>query len=142
MKERPNSEDVIHWVAHSNIRDLALAIRDHARADALPQRWANALQEAGCNDEDLLDSCRRGDPDIDGVWVLKVLLGKSEASGNTPHPPLAGGESRKIPVGTGRGRKPNASSDGFNEKDQPAHPPRPRSYGERSPGPATRGPGG
>ena len=36
---------------------------------------ARALQEAGCANADLLDSCRSGDPDIDGVWVLQVLLG-------------------------------------------------------------------
>src|SRR5688572_8198397 len=32
--------------------------------------------EAGCSNADLLDSCRTGDPDIDGKWVLQVLLGK------------------------------------------------------------------
>ncbi|WP_162271911.1 hypothetical protein [Gemmata sp. SH-PL17] len=37
---------------------------------------ADALQEAGCTNADLLDSCRTGDPDIDGAWVLQVLLGK------------------------------------------------------------------
>ncbi|MCI0704409.1 MAG: hypothetical protein L0241_25405 [Planctomycetia bacterium] len=37
---------------------------------------ADALEEAGCTNTDLLDSCRTGDPDIDGVWVLRVLFGE------------------------------------------------------------------
>jgi hypothetical protein len=66
------------WLAWNNhaARDLALAIRDHGRTDAFPI-LADALQEAGCTNADLLDSCRTGDPDIDGVWVLRVLLGES-----------------------------------------------------------------
>ena len=67
--------DVKHWMKSSNVRDLALAIRDHGRADAFPA-LADALQEAGCANADVLDSCRRGDPEIDGVWVLRVLLGE------------------------------------------------------------------
>jgi hypothetical protein len=55
--------------------DLALSIRDHGRTDASPI-LADALQEAGCSNADLLDSCRTGDPDIDGAWVLQALLGK------------------------------------------------------------------
>jgi hypothetical protein len=38
---------------------------------------ADALQDAGCTNADLLDACRTGDPDIDGKWVLQVLLGKT-----------------------------------------------------------------
>ena len=64
------------WLASNNntARDLALSIRDHGQTGAFPI-LADALQEAGCTNADMLDSCRTGDPDIDGVWVLRVLLG-------------------------------------------------------------------
>jgi hypothetical protein len=77
-KTAPSTSDVALWLAFNNhtARDLALAIRDHGRSDAFPI-LADALQEAGCTNTDLLDSCRTGDPDIDGKWVLRVLLGES-----------------------------------------------------------------
>jgi hypothetical protein len=77
FKTAPSTSDVAHWLAFNNhtARDLALSIRDHGRSDAYPI-LADALQEAGCTNADLLDSCRTGDPDIDGKWVLHVLLGK------------------------------------------------------------------
>jgi hypothetical protein len=64
------------WLAANNstARDLALSIRDEGRANAFPI-LADALQDAGCAHPDLLDACRTGDPDIDGRWVLQVLLG-------------------------------------------------------------------
>ncbi|VTR96717.1 Uncharacterized protein OS=uncultured bacterium PE=4 SV=1 [Gemmata massiliana] len=66
--------EVAHWLAFNSnaARDLALSIRDHSRTDAFPI-LADALQDAGCTNADLLDSCRTGDPDIDGSWVLRVL---------------------------------------------------------------------
>jgi hypothetical protein len=75
---RPDRSDVALWLAFNNhtARDLALSIRDRGQTDAFPI-LADALQEAGCANADLLDSCRTGDPDIDGVWVLRVLLGES-----------------------------------------------------------------
>jgi hypothetical protein len=76
-KKAPDEGDVAKWLAWNNntARDLALSIRDHGRTDGFPI-LADALQEAGCTNADLLDSCRTGDPDIDGVWVLRVLLGE------------------------------------------------------------------
>ena len=70
--------DVKLWLAWNNhtARDLALSIRERGQTDAFPI-LADALQEAGCTNADLLDSCRTGDPDIDGAWVLQVLLGKA-----------------------------------------------------------------
>lgn len=65
----------------SAVRNLALAIREKGQTDAFPI-LADALEEAGCDNQDMLDSCRRGDPDIDGVWVLQVLLGKKPAGAN------------------------------------------------------------
>lgn len=77
-KKAPAKKHVKLWLASNNhtARDLALAIRDHGRSDAFPI-LADALQEAGCTNADLLDSCRTGDPDIDGKWVLRVLLGET-----------------------------------------------------------------
>ena len=74
----PTEPDVTLWLASNNntARDLALSIRDRGQTDAFPI-LADALQEAGCTNADLLDSCRTGDPDIDGKWVLQVLLGKT-----------------------------------------------------------------
>lgn len=72
---RPAASDVALWLAWNNhtVRDLARSIRDRGQTDAYPI-LADALQEAGCTNADLLDSCRTGDPDIDGVWALRVLL--------------------------------------------------------------------
>jgi hypothetical protein len=77
-KKPPLKRDVKLWLAFNNntARDLALAIRDRGQTDAFPI-LADALQEAGCTNADLLDSCRTGDPDIDGKWVLQVLLGRA-----------------------------------------------------------------
>lgn len=76
-KTDPTKKELKLWLAWNNhtARDLALSIRDHGQKGAFPI-LADALQEAGCTNADLLDSCRTGDPDIDGVWVLRVLLGE------------------------------------------------------------------
>lgn len=78
-KKPPAKKHVKLWLAFNNntARDLALSIRDRGQTDAFPI-LADALQEAGCTNADLLDSCRTGDPDIDGKWVLRVLLGASK----------------------------------------------------------------
>jgi hypothetical protein len=78
LKELPPSDDLVKWLAFNNntARNLALAIRDRGQTDAFPI-LADALQEAGCTNADLLDSCRTGDPDIDGRWALQVLLGNA-----------------------------------------------------------------
>jgi hypothetical protein len=75
-KNAPEAPDVQAWLAWNNgtIRALALSIRQ-GRPDAFGV-LADALEEAGCDNEDLLYSCRAGDPDIDGPWALAVLLGK------------------------------------------------------------------
>lgn len=66
-KQPPAHEHVKLWLASNNhtARDLALSIRDAGHTDAFPI-LADALQEAGCTNADLLDACRTGDPDIDG----------------------------------------------------------------------------
>lgn len=66
--------DVLQQHLTNTVCDLARSIRD-GHHEAFPV-LADALEEAGCTNADLLDSCRKGDPDIDGVWVLRVLLGE------------------------------------------------------------------
>ncbi|MBP3959699.1 SMI1/KNR4 family protein [Gemmata sp. G18] len=77
-KKAPEQSDIPLLLSFSNhtVRDLARSIRNEGRTEAFPI-LADALQEAGCTNADLLDSCRTGDPDIDGAWVLQVLLGKA-----------------------------------------------------------------
>lgn len=77
IRSKPKHSDVQQWLFFNNrtARLIAKSIRDEGRTDAFPI-LADALQDAGCAHADLLDACRTGDPDIDGKWVLQVLLGK------------------------------------------------------------------
>jgi hypothetical protein len=54
---------------------LAQAIYDDRAFDRLPV-LADALQEAGCLAEDILDHCRDQGPHVGGCWVVDLLLGK------------------------------------------------------------------
>jgi hypothetical protein len=76
-KRRPTRREVAGWLLWNNgtVRGLARSIREDGRTDAFPI-LADALEEAGCRNKHFLDSCRTGDPDTDGVWVLMILLGK------------------------------------------------------------------
>jgi len=75
-KKNPSPRDVQAWLTCNNgiVRDLAQSVRKSKK-----NTWpvlADALEDAGCTHADLLHSCRNGDPEIDGVWVLQVLLGQ------------------------------------------------------------------
>lgn len=74
-KKSPPKHEAALWLAANRhtARDLVRAIRA-GRTDAFPI-LADALEEAGCTNRDVLDSCRTGDPAVDGVWVLRVLTG-------------------------------------------------------------------
>ena len=37
---------------------------------------ADALQDAGCTNDDILDHCRRDGPHVRGCWVVDLVLGK------------------------------------------------------------------
>jgi hypothetical protein len=38
---------------------------------------ADALEEAGCDNADVLNHCRSAGPHVRGCWVIDLLLGKS-----------------------------------------------------------------
>jgi hypothetical protein len=58
------------------IPKLAQAIYDERAFDRLPI-LADALEEAGCADADILSHCRQPGAHVRGCWVVDLLLGKS-----------------------------------------------------------------
>jgi len=58
------------------IPKLAQAIYEERAFDHLPI-LADALEEAGCTNEDILGHCRSGGEHVRGCWVVDSLLGKS-----------------------------------------------------------------
>ncbi|MBV9124836.1 MAG: SMI1/KNR4 family protein [Planctomycetes bacterium] len=91
-KKAPLKGDVKRWLAWNSGTVLALAksIREEGRTDVFPI-LADALEEAGCTNRDLLDSCRGGAPEIDGPWALQILLGKEKPEPRTSAPGPRGG---------------------------------------------------
>src|SRR5260370_13288911 len=65
------------WLAWNGgtVRKMAEAIYDDRAFDRLPI-LADALEEAGCTDRDILDHCRSGGDHVRGCWVIDLLLGK------------------------------------------------------------------
>jgi hypothetical protein len=53
-------------------RDLPSGHLDHHRLAVL----ADALEDAGCTDQDILAHCRGPGPHVRGCWVVDLLLGK------------------------------------------------------------------
>jgi len=60
----------------STVRQLARGIRDEGAVDRLPI-LADALQDAGCENPDILTHLRGGGPHARGCWVVDLLLGKA-----------------------------------------------------------------
>jgi hypothetical protein len=54
---------------------LARVIYDERNFECLPV-LADALEEAGCTDNDILDHCRKPGTHVRGCWVVDLLLGK------------------------------------------------------------------
>jgi len=63
-----------HW-REGTIVQLATAIHDQLGFDALPV-LADALEEAGCTNPEVLGHCRGSGPHIRGCWVVDLLIGK------------------------------------------------------------------
>jgi hypothetical protein len=57
------------------IRKLAQAIYDERRFGDLPI-LADALEDAGCTDADILSHCRQPGPHARGCWPVDLILGK------------------------------------------------------------------
>lgn len=59
-----------------NILTLAQAIYDDRAFDRL-HSLADALEEAGCKNEDILSHCRSPGPHVRGCWVVDLVLGRA-----------------------------------------------------------------
>jgi len=53
-------------------RNLPSGTLDNARLAVL----ADALEDAGCSQEEVLNHCRQPGPHVRGCWVVDLLLGK------------------------------------------------------------------
>jgi hypothetical protein len=62
------------WRA-SPVLDLARSIYDERAFDRLPI-LADALEDAGCTNADILGHCRGGGDHVRGCWVVDLVLGK------------------------------------------------------------------
>src|SRR5262249_51106589 len=58
------------------VHKLAQTVYDDRRFDLLPI-LADALEEAGCDNADILAHCRGPGPHVRGCWVVDLLLGKA-----------------------------------------------------------------
>jgi hypothetical protein len=65
------------WLAWNNrcIERIAQAIYDERAFDRMPI-LADALEDAGCDNADILNHCRSGGEHVRGCWVVDLLLGK------------------------------------------------------------------
>jgi hypothetical protein len=65
------------WLAFNDglIGQLAQAISDDRAFDRLPI-LADALEDAGCDNADILDHCRMPGEHARGCWVVDLILGK------------------------------------------------------------------
>jgi hypothetical protein len=58
-----------------SVRALAQTIYNEQNAEVLPI-LADALEEAGCDNTDILSHCRSPGPHVRGCWVVDLILGK------------------------------------------------------------------
>jgi hypothetical protein len=63
------------WLT-STVTSLAAQIYESRDFGAMPV-LADALQDAGCENPDILDHCRNPGPHARGCWVVDLILGKS-----------------------------------------------------------------
>jgi hypothetical protein len=57
------------------VKSLAKDVYEERRFEDLPI-LADAFEEAGCTDSDLLAHCRQPGPHVRGCWVVDLILGK------------------------------------------------------------------
>jgi hypothetical protein len=62
------------WLTTS-VLDLARIIYDERAFERMPI-LADALMDAGCDNDDILNHCRGAGPHVRGCWVVDLLLGK------------------------------------------------------------------
>ena len=62
------------WLT-SDVLLLARGIYEEKAFDRMPI-LADALQDAGCNNPDVLNHCRGDGPHVRGCWVVDLVLGK------------------------------------------------------------------
>ncbi|MBP3959984.1 hypothetical protein J8F10_32485 [Gemmata sp. G18] len=62
------------WLT-STVRALAEGIYQERAFDRMPI-LADALQDAGCDNEDILTHCRQPGEHVRGCWVVDLVLGK------------------------------------------------------------------
>jgi hypothetical protein len=60
----------------TTVQQLAESIYSDRAFDRL-QVLADALEEAGCDNADILAHCRSPGPHVRGCWVVDLILGKS-----------------------------------------------------------------
>jgi hypothetical protein len=63
------------WLT-SDVLLLARGIYEERAFDRMPI-LADALQDAGCDNEEVLDHCRGPGPHVRGCWVVDLVLGKT-----------------------------------------------------------------
>jgi hypothetical protein len=75
---RPQPAIDSSWLSWNDaiVPKLAQAIYDDRAFDRLPI-LADALEEAGCTNADILNHCRQPGEHVRGCWVVDLLLGKS-----------------------------------------------------------------
>lgn len=62
------------WIT-STVFDISQAIYQERAFDKMPI-LADALMDAGCDSEEILNHCRGDGPHVRGCWVVDLLLGK------------------------------------------------------------------
>jgi len=65
---------ILHW-KDATIPKIVKAIYDDRTFDRLPA-LADALDQAGCTNTDILAHCRQAGEHVRGCWVLDLILGK------------------------------------------------------------------
>lgn len=59
----------------SNVVSLSKSMYESRDFSAMPI-LSDALQDAGCENEDILNHCRSDGPHVKGCWAVDLILGK------------------------------------------------------------------